>query len=262
MPPLRGTGSETCGWAGDEKPFVQQDMVVAVCSTGKGSAEVCGSHFREDPAEHSYSDSCKGAGQICCSWPCHSICCGIWVSVLQVPHDPNCLLPAVPLPLSTRYSNIFVTSPSPENLQTLFDFVFRGFDALNYSEHEEYELVQSTNPEFNKAVVRVNIFREHRQTIQVCVWTVEVKVFLPLSFLSSSSSLLPPLLPSLLPTLPSSSPHLPSIPSTSTLVTATSWNKQNWYVLMKLQPFLFLSSRTSLDLTSCSWPPLSMGRRS
>ena len=34
-------------------------------------------------------------------------------------------------------------------------------------EHLDYELVQSTNPEFNKAVVRVNVFREHRQTIQV-----------------------------------------------------------------------------------------------
>ena len=30
------------------------------------------------------------------------------------------------------YSNIFVTSPSPENLKTLFEFVFKGFDALNY----------------------------------------------------------------------------------------------------------------------------------
>ncbi|XP_031549437.1 RNA cytidine acetyltransferase-like [Actinia tenebrosa] len=64
------------------------------------------------------------------------------------------------------YSNLFVTSPSPENLHTLFEFVFKGFDALDYQEHIDYELVQSTNPEFNKAVVRVNIFREHRQTIQ------------------------------------------------------------------------------------------------
>ena len=68
-----------------------------------------------------------------------------------------------------RYSNIFVTSPSPENLRTLFEFVFKGFDALHYSEHEDYELVQSTNPEFNKAIVRVNIFHDHRQTIQVCM---------------------------------------------------------------------------------------------
>lgn len=34
-------------------------------------------------------------------------------------------------------------------------------------EHIDYEIIQSTNPEFNKAVVRVNIFRDHRQTIQV-----------------------------------------------------------------------------------------------
>ena len=106
-----------------------------------------------------------------------------------------------------RYSNMFVTSPSPENLHTLFEFVFKGFDALefqvrmksvailihfylyrlrytccsmltrkgilsvcnNWQEHLDYELVQSTNPEFNKAVVRVNIFRDHRQTIQVSI---------------------------------------------------------------------------------------------
>lgn len=68
--------------------------------------------------------------------------------------------------VSFGYSNMFVTSPSPENLHTLFEFVFKGFDALEFQEHLDYELVQSTNPEFNKAVVRVNIFREHRQTIQ------------------------------------------------------------------------------------------------
>ncbi|XP_053141278.1 RNA cytidine acetyltransferase isoform X1 [Hemicordylus capensis] len=64
------------------------------------------------------------------------------------------------------YSNIFVTSPSPDNLNTLFEFVFKGFDTLQYQEHLDYEIIQSLNPEFNKAVVRVNVFREHRQTIQ------------------------------------------------------------------------------------------------
>ncbi|PVD33452.1 hypothetical protein C0Q70_04708 [Pomacea canaliculata] len=64
------------------------------------------------------------------------------------------------------YSNIFITAPSPENLKTVFDFVFKGFDALDYQEHLDYEIIQSTNAEFNKAVVRVNIFRDHRQTIQ------------------------------------------------------------------------------------------------
>lgn len=81
------------------------------------------------------------------------------------------------------YANIFVTAPSPENLKTLFEMVFKGqlqhtapqrdnqqsdsgFDALDYKEHVDYEIVQSTNPAFGKAVVRVNIFRAHRQTIQ------------------------------------------------------------------------------------------------
>lgn len=67
------------------------------------------------------------------------------------------------------YSNIFVTSPSPENLNTLFEFIFKGFDVLEYQEHIDYSLIQSTNPEFNKAIVRVNIFRDHRQTIQVSI---------------------------------------------------------------------------------------------
>eukprot|EP01117_Protostelium_nocturnum_P018847 TRINITY_DN7970_c0_g1_i2.p1 TRINITY_DN7970_c0_g1~~TRINITY_DN7970_c0_g1_i2.p1 ORF type:complete len:639 (-),score=257.02 TRINITY_DN7970_c0_g1_i2:1066-2742(-) len=64
------------------------------------------------------------------------------------------------------YSNIFVTSPSPENLKTLFEFVFKGLEVLGFKEHSDYEIVQSTNPDFNKAIVRVNFFREHRQTIQ------------------------------------------------------------------------------------------------
>src|SRR4051812_14029007 len=33
-------------------------------------------------------------------------------------------------------------------------------------DHVDYSIIQSTNPDFNKAVVRVNIHRQHRQTIQ------------------------------------------------------------------------------------------------
>jgi N-acetyltransferase 10 len=68
--------------------------------------------------------------------------------------------------VNLSYANIFVTSPTPENLKTLFEFVFKGFDAMEYQEHVDYELIQSTNPEFNNAIIRVNIFKEHRQTIQ------------------------------------------------------------------------------------------------
>ncbi|KAJ9132521.1 RNA cytidine acetyltransferase [Pleurostoma richardsiae] len=74
---------------------------------------------------------------------------------------------AIAAAVSYGYSNIFITSPSPENLKTFFEFVFRGFDALGYQDHTDYSIIQSTNPSFNKAIVRVNIFRSnHRQTIQ------------------------------------------------------------------------------------------------
>lgn len=73
---------------------------------------------------------------------------------------------AIAAALAHGYSNIFITSPSPENLNTLFEFIFKGMDALGYEEHLDYDIAQSTNPEFNNAIVRVNVFRQHRQTIQ------------------------------------------------------------------------------------------------
>jgi len=73
---------------------------------------------------------------------------------------------AVAAAVAVGYSNIFVTSPSPENLNTFFQFVVKGFDALGYHDHVDYELIQSTNPELQKCIVRVNVFRSHRQTVQ------------------------------------------------------------------------------------------------
>ena len=73
---------------------------------------------------------------------------------------------AIAAAVAHGYSNIFITSPSPENLKTLFEFIFKAFDALNYLDHVDYTIIQSTNPDFNKAIVRVNVHRQHRQTIQ------------------------------------------------------------------------------------------------
>jgi len=64
------------------------------------------------------------------------------------------------------YSNIFVTSPSPENLDTLFQFVFKGLDALAYKEHLDYSAVLGQEGDTRGFVLRVNIFRGTRQTIQ------------------------------------------------------------------------------------------------
>ena len=77
---------------------------------------------------------------------------------------------AIAAAIAHGYSNIFVTSPSPENLNTLFEFVFKGMDVLGYEEHLDYDIAQSTNPDFHKAIVRVNVFRGHRQTIQVSLF--------------------------------------------------------------------------------------------
>ncbi|GLU13215.1 hypothetical protein SLE2022_298600 [Rubroshorea leprosula] len=68
--------------------------------------------------------------------------------------------------IAAGYSNIFITAPSPENLKTLFEFVCKGFAAIEYKEHIDYDVVRSVNPEFKKATVRINIYKQHRQTIQ------------------------------------------------------------------------------------------------
>lgn len=68
--------------------------------------------------------------------------------------------------LACGFSNIFVTAPSPENLKTLFEFIFKGLEALTYKENMHYEIIQSTNPDFNNSVIRVNVFKTHRQFVQ------------------------------------------------------------------------------------------------
>lgn len=73
---------------------------------------------------------------------------------------------AIAAAVSFGFSNIFVTSPTPENLITLFEFVFKGFDSLSLKEHLDYDVFRSTNPDTKNCVIRINIFKDHRQTIQ------------------------------------------------------------------------------------------------
>merc|ERR1719428_2423228 len=73
---------------------------------------------------------------------------------------------AIASAIAYGYSNVFLTAPSPENLGTVFEFILKGFDALGMTEHRDYELVQAADPSLHKAVVRVNIFKDHRQTVQ------------------------------------------------------------------------------------------------
>lgn len=68
--------------------------------------------------------------------------------------------------IAAGYSNIFVTAPSPENLKTLFEFLCIGLNSLDYKEHLHYDVVKSVDPDMKKVTVRINVFKQHRQTIQ------------------------------------------------------------------------------------------------
>jgi len=59
-----------------------------------------------------------------------------------------------PLHSLTATQNIFVMSPGLKSSKTLFEFIFKGMDALGYEEYLDYDTAQSTNPEFNKAIIR------------------------------------------------------------------------------------------------------------
>jgi N-acetyltransferase 10 len=74
---------------------------------------------------------------------------------------------AVAAAVAHGYSSIFITSPSPENLKTFWQFVGDGMKALGYVINVDYDAMESTNPEFKHVIVRVNIYKTHRQTIQV-----------------------------------------------------------------------------------------------
>lgn len=73
---------------------------------------------------------------------------------------------AVASAVSSGLSQIFITAPSPENVKTLFHFAIQGLKKLGYKEKSDYETVHSNHPAFNKAVVRINISKTHRQSVQ------------------------------------------------------------------------------------------------
>jgi N-acetyltransferase 10 len=73
---------------------------------------------------------------------------------------------AIAAAIAHGYGNIYITSPSPENLKTLFEFVLKGLDALGYIDHQDYNIMQSTEKDQAKVIVRIDIFRQHRQTLQ------------------------------------------------------------------------------------------------
>ncbi|KAG5503868.1 hypothetical protein JIQ42_07386 [Leishmania sp. Namibia] len=68
--------------------------------------------------------------------------------------------------IAQGYSNIMCTAPTPENVQTLFEFAIRGLKELGYRERTDFEALQGVSEEFAKCFIRINVFRAHRQTVQ------------------------------------------------------------------------------------------------
>ncbi|CAF0809219.1 unnamed protein product [Rotaria sp. Silwood1] len=66
------------------------------------------------------------------------------------------------------YSNIYVTSPAPENLKILFEFILKGFNTLDYQDHIDYDIQYSSNDHKEKNIIQLTIHRpkQHRQVIQ------------------------------------------------------------------------------------------------
>jgi N-acetyltransferase 10 len=73
---------------------------------------------------------------------------------------------AIVAAIGYSYSNVLVTSPSPENLKTLFEFILKGLEAIHFQNHVDYEIIYSSNNDHNKAIVKINVFRHHRQCVQ------------------------------------------------------------------------------------------------
>lgn len=73
---------------------------------------------------------------------------------------------AVAAAISYGYTNIFVTSPHPDNLKTLFEFVGKTFKALGYEERVDYDFISGSEEGLRNTTVRVNVHKEQRQTIQ------------------------------------------------------------------------------------------------
>lgn len=43
--------------------------------------------------------------------------------------------------VASGFSNIFVTAPSPENLNSLFQFLIEGLEALGYKENMHFDII-------------------------------------------------------------------------------------------------------------------------
>jgi len=65
--------------------------------------------------------------------------------------------------------NIYVISLVVVNFKIWFDFILKGFNALDYQDHIDYDIQYSSNDHKEKIIIQLTIHRpkQHRQIIQV-----------------------------------------------------------------------------------------------
>eukprot|EP00924_Labyrinthula_sp_SR-Ha-C_P003427 snap_masked-scaffold_15-processed-gene-9.8-mRNA-1 protein AED:0.02 eAED:0.02 QI:0/0/0/1/1/1/2/0/1050 len=61
--------------------------------------------------------------------------------------------------------NVYITAPSPENLNTVFKFAVKGLESLKYKEHTDYTILRSKETGTN-SILRINVFQGSKQMIQ------------------------------------------------------------------------------------------------
>lgn len=80
---------------------------------------------------------------------------------------------AIAASIAYGYANVFVTSPSPQNVRTLFQFLVKGLTALGYNEGADWSLVKGApGTDLKDTILRVNVQRtaggqgQNKQVIQ------------------------------------------------------------------------------------------------
>lgn len=63
------------------------------------------------------------------------------------------------------YTNVFVTAPSPENLQTFFEFLIKGLECMNYKQSKDFDILKGVEKDLNKQIIRVSIKKNHNQVV-------------------------------------------------------------------------------------------------
>lgn len=66
---------------------------------------------------------------------------------------------AIAAAVSSGLSNVFITSPSPDNLHTLFEFVLEGFKALGYTDRIDFDLLVHKEQGKKDTIVRINVHK-------------------------------------------------------------------------------------------------------